>query len=84
MESTFFVFYIPAGDSSQKVLSTSYTEMRDNLTDSEQENVLKVLSGRSKKYTQAHIPKHVFMFCKCGDSNVYNRKFVGSCCHGSY
>lgn len=45
-----FFFFIPSGDhSSQKILSTSYTEMTDNLTHSEQENVLKVSSGRSKK-----------------------------------
>lgn len=50
-----FFFYTPAVikliHSLKKVLSTSYTEMTDNLTDSEQGKVLKVLSGRSKKFS---------------------------------
>lgn len=49
MGSAFF-FKPQKGDhSSQRVLSTSYTEMTDNLTDSEQEKVLKVSSRTSKK-----------------------------------
>lgn len=103
--------------------------MTDNLTDSEQEKVLKVSSETSKKFLLLSEPrnwsvshmlvcvsdpcvfficallskqsvlsaqrvfvmmhmstydaKHAFMFCKCGDSNVSNHKFVGSRCHGS-
>lgn len=52
----FIFFNLPAGDhSSQEVLPASYTEMTDDLTDSEEENVLKVPSPRSKTPVGAEV-----------------------------
>lgn len=48
MGSAFFFYPHKRDHSSQRVLSTSYTAMTDNLTDSEQEKVFRVSSRTSK------------------------------------